>query len=514
MRSRDTPFTHPAGAAWTAQRLKHALRGHLHDERVLVVSNREPYIHEHDGDRVRVLQPASGLVTALEPVMRACSGTWIAHGSGSADRVTADSRGRIAVPPDDPAYTLKRVWLTREEERDYYYGLANSGLWPLCHMADTRPSFRHDHWRCYRAVNERFADAVCEEGGPAPVILVQDYHFALLPGMLRKRLPQATILTFWHIPWPGAERIAICPWREEILEGLLGSSILGFHTQSHCNNFLEAADRFLELRLDREHDAVVRNRHSTLVRPYPISIEWPSPWAADVPGADECRRSVIAELGLGSDALIGVGVDRLDYTKGIEERLLAVERLLEQRPDLVGRFSFVQMGAPSRTQIETYRALNDAVQALAARINARFARPNYRPVIFLRAHHEPRSIFRFYRAADLCYVSSLDDGMNLVAKEFVVARDDECGVLVLSQFTGASRELTEGLLVNPYDIDEAAATLAAALDMPASEQIERMRALRRQVAEFNVYRWAGTMIEDAARLRGRARLAERLACCV
>ncbi len=507
-------FAPPARASWTAQRLKQALRRHLHDERVLVVSNREPYIHEHDGDRVRVIQPASGLVTALEPVMRACSGTWIAHGSGSADRITADSHGRIAVPPGEAAYTLKRVWLSREEERDYYYGLANSGLWPLCHMADTRPVFRREHWRCYRTVNERFADAVCQEGGPAPVILVQDYHFALLPGILRKRLPRATIITFWHIPWPSAERIAICPWREEILEGLLGSSILGFHTQSHCNNFLDAADRFLELRLDREHDAVVRNRHSTLVRPYPISIEWPSPFTHDLPCTSECRREVIAALGLAPEALIGVGVDRLDYTKGIEERLLAVERLLEQRPELRGRFTFIQLGAPSRTQIETYRALNDTVQALAARINARFARPNYRAVVFLRAHHEPAAIFRYYRAADLCYVSSLDDGMNLVAKEFVAARDDEHGVLVLSQFTGASRELTEALAVNPYDIDAAATTLGAALDMPTNVQQERMRALRRQVAEFNVYRWAGGMIEDAARLRGRARLAERLACCV
>lgn len=499
------------GRSWTAQRVKRTLQRHLQNERILVVSNREPYIHEHDGNNIRVLHPASGLVTALEPVMRACSGTWIAHGSGSADRETSDSYGRIAVPPDEAAYTLKRVWLSSEEERGYYYGFSNSGLWPLCHMADSRPNFCRDHWLSYRTVNERFADAICEEGGPAPVILIQDYHFALLPGILRKRLPRATIITFWHIPWPSADRTAICPWIEEILEGLLGSNILGFHTQSFCNNFLAAADRFLEVRRDRENGAVIRNRKRTLIRPYPISIAWPNPEATSLDCSGECRRGVMAELGLATDALLGVGVDRIDYTKGIEERLLAVERLLQQRPDLVGRFTFAQLGAPSRTQIEIYRTLNDRVQSLCDRINARFGRGIYRPVVFLRSHHEQSTILRFYRAADFCYVSSLDDGMNLVAKEFVAARDDERGVLVLSQFTGASRELTEALVVNPYAIDEVATALAIALEMSASEQMERMRALRRQVSEFNVYRWAGRMLLDAAQLRDRARLAERLA---
>lgn len=499
------------GGPWTPQRLQQLLLRHLADERVLVVANREPYIHENDTGGIRMLHPASGLVSALEPVMRACSGTWIAHGSGSADRLTADPNGRIAVPPDEPMYTLRRVWLADEEERGYYYGLSNSGLWPLCHMADTRPSFRREDWASYRAVNERFADAVCEEGGRSPVILVQDYHFALLPGILRRRLPSATIITFWHIPWPSAERFAICPWREEILDGMLGSSILGFHTQLHCNNFFEAADRFLELRLDRETDAVVRNRRSTLVRAYPISIDWPSPWTAGLASVSNCRHSVLTALGLSADTLLAVGVDRIDYTKGLEERFLAVERLLERRPDLVGRFAFIQLAAPSRTQIDRYRDLNDSVQTLVARINDRFSRESYRPIHLLRSHHEPPVVFRHYRAADVCYVSSLDDGMNLVAKEFVAARDDERGVLVLSRFTGASRELTEALAVNPYDIDEAAAALDAALVMPADEQRERMIALRRQVADFNIYRWAGRMLLDAARVRSRARLTGRIA---
>jgi trehalose 6-phosphate synthase len=328
--------------------------------------------------------------------------------------------------------------------------------------------------------------------------------------MIREHLPRATIITFWHIPWPNAERLGICPWEREILHGLLGSSVVGFHTQQHCNNFVEAVDRYLESRIDRERQSVFQGGRECLVRSYPISIDWPNRWSAAAPPVSECRRSVAAELGLAADALLGVGVDRLDYTKGIEERFLAVERTLERFPHLQGRFTFVQLAAPSRTLIGHYRALDERVEALAARINARFATGTYRPVVLLRAHHEPPTVFRYLRAADLCYVSSLDDGMNLVAKEFVAARDDERGVLVLSRFTGAARELTEALVVNPYDLEEASAAIATALAMPEAQQAERMRAMRRLVSELNVYRWAGRMLVDAARLRQQGRLSDRL----
>ncbi len=501
------------GGAWGPERLRATLTRHLSGESLVVVANREPYIHERNPDgSVRVLHPASGLVTALEPVMRACSGVWVAHGAGSADRETADRKGHVRVPPDDPSYLLRRVWLGPAEEQGYYYGFANEGLWPLHHVAHQRPVFRQQDFVCYQAVNQKFARAVCEElASPDPIILVQDYHFGLLPRMLRERVPGATILAFWHIPWPNSERFGICPKRIELLEGMLGSSIVGFHTQLHCNNFLETVDRFLEARIDREQQAVVHRGRTTFVRPYPISIEWPSRWASAAPPVDECRRSVLAELGLRPDALLGVGVDRLDYTKGIEERLLAVERTLERFPQLIGRFTFVQLAAPSRTRIERYAALNVAVEGLAERINARWQRGAYRPIVLLRAHHEPETVFRFYRAADVCYVSSLHDGMNLVAKEFVAAREDERGVLVLSHFTGAARELTEALIVNPYDLEEASVALARALSMPADEQRDRMRAMRSLVGELNVYRWAGRMLVDAARLRHRDRLTGRLA---
>ncbi len=499
---------------WTRERLRETLTRTLHGERVVVLANREPYVHERRGDRIEVLHPASGLVTALEPVMRACSGVWIAHGSGSADRETSDAKGRVWVPPGERLYTTRRIWLTPEEEQGYYYGFSNEGLWPLCHVAHTRPAFRASDFEAYRTANAKFADATKDEvDREDPIVLVQDYHLALAPRLIRERIPRATILTFWHIPWPAAERLGICPQHAELLEGLLGSSIVGFHTQQHCNNFLEAVDRYLEARIDRELDAVLYKGQWTLVRAYPISIEWPNRWLATAPTIEQCRRSVLEEHGLEEHVQIGVGVDRIDYTKGIEERLLAVERLFERRPDLVGRFTFIQLGAPSRTKIEAYHDLNERVAALEERINARFAssaHAKWKAVILHRAHHEPHTVFRYYRAADVCYVSSLHDGMNLVAKEFVAARDDDAGVLVLSRFTGAARELTEALIVNPYDLEEASAAIETGLAMAPEEQADRMRAMRRFVGEWNIYRWAGRMLTDAARLRQGDRLAGRL----
>jgi trehalose 6-phosphate synthase len=504
----------PGAAAqpWTARRLRRTLHERLAGEGVLIVANREPYLHERmPGGEIRVRHPASGMVSALEPVMRACSGVWIAHGSGSADRAVVDAHDRVPVPPGEETYVLRRVWLTPEEERGYYYGFSNEGLWPLCHIVHTRPVFRRQDWDLYREINRRFADVACEEAGrDDPIIFLQDYHFAAAPRQVRDRLPRATILTFWHIPWPNAERLGICPWAADLVAGMLGSSILGFHTQAHCNNFLDAVDRYLEARVDRANNAVLHRGLTTLVRPYPISVEWPNHWALQAPPIDECRRSVFDELKLVPDALLGVGVDRLDYTKGIEERFAAIELLLEQFPEYQGRFTFVQLAAPSRTLIGAYRDLNEVVTRVAERVNGRFARGRWRPILLLRGHHEPPAIFRFYRAADVCCVTSLHDGMNLVAKEFVAAREDERGVLILSQFTGAAGELPQALVVNPYDAEQTAQALRTALAMSPEEQHARMRAMRQHVAEFNVYRWAGRMIDDAARLREQGRVVETL----
>jgi trehalose 6-phosphate synthase len=502
-RARDESQT-----TWGPDALRHILRQDLKGDEVLIVSNREPYIHTRRKDNVIEIQrPASGLVTALEPIVRACSGTWIAHGAGNADRDTVDRNDHVMVPPEHPSYRIRRVWLSKEEEQGYYFGFANEGLWPLCHIAHTRPIFRAPDWEHYRNVNQRFADIVADEAKTEdPIILVQDYHFALLPRMVRERLPRATIITFWHIPWPNPEAFGILPWREEILEGLLGSSILGFHTQFHCNNFFDTVDRFLEARVDRETFSISHGGETTEVRRYPISIEWPPAALQVQPPVAECRARVRERLGVAPEVLLGVGVDRLDYTKGILERFMAIERLLELEPRWLGKFSFLQVAAPSRSSIDEYQNLEARVRALAERINARFGKDGYQPIILKIEHHDAAQVYELYRAAELCYVSSLHDGMNLVAKEYVAARDDEQGVLILSQFTGAARELAESLIVNPYDIEQSAAAVHLALTMSPDEQRARMRSMRNLVQEFNVYRWAGRMLLDAARMRHRRRV--------
>lgn len=493
--------------SWSPTTLKTILRDHLAGDEVLIVSNRQPYIHNWKDQHIEVLLPASGVVTALEPIMRACSGVWIAHGSGSGDREAVDHRSHVRVPPENPTYEIRRVWLTQEEEDGYYYGFSNEGLWPLCHLAHVRPIFRSSDWERYKEANERFAMTVIEEAKTDnPVVLVQDYHLALVPKLVREHLPHATIITFWHIPWPNPERYGICPWYREILEGLLGSSILGFHTRFHCSNFINTVDRSLETRIDWDSSTISYGGKLTAVNHYPISIEWPPRLLVEQPSVDTCRTHVRTTNGLSHQHRVGVGVERLDYTKGILERFLAVERLLELQPEWVGTFSFIQIAAPSRSKIDEYQQLTSQVRTAAERINTRFGQEAYRPIHLKIEHHDPHKVMTYYRGADFCIVSSLHDGMNLVAKEFVAARDDEQGVLILSQFTGAATELPDALVVNPYNIDQCAAAIHLALTMPGMEQRARMRSMRGIVQEFNVYRWAGRMLMDAARMRQRARI--------
>ncbi|MGH7521124.1 MAG: alpha,alpha-trehalose-phosphate synthase (UDP-forming) [Gemmatimonadales bacterium] len=505
-RSRDEDQLH-----WTPATLRDILHRELRGQEVIVVSNREPYIHVRRGSGIEVWRPASGLVTALEPIMRACSGTWIAHGSGNADHEVVDAHDRVAVPPppDDPQYRLRRVWLSPAEEAGYYYGFANEGVWPLCHIAHVRPIFRKDDWEQYVNVNRKFAQTVEQESSsPSPIVLVQDYHLALLPRMIREALPAATIISFWHIPWPNPEAFAICPWREELLDGMLGSTILGFHTQFHLNNFVDTVDRFLEARVDRETFSVSYRGKPTSVKRYPISIEWPPPAELLSKPVEQCRTEIRQRHNLPPEHALGVGVDRMDYTKGIEERMRAVERLLELKPEWIGRFSFIQIAAPTRVRIEEYRAYEMRVRDLATRINQRFPEATHPPIILKAEHHQPDEIFEYYRGSDVCVVTSLHDGMNLVSKEFVSARDDERGVLVLSHFTGAARELPEALIVNPYDTEECAGALHVALTMPQTEQRTRMRLMRGLIQDFNVFRWAGRMLMDAASSRRRGRVPE------
>jgi trehalose-6-phosphate synthase len=492
-------------SVWTAERLRVSLRRKLGDKPLFVVSNREPYLHQfREKDKsIQVVVPASGLVTALEPVLQACNGTWIAHGSGTADRQVVDSSDRIQVPPDRPAYTLRRVWLTKEEEHGYYEGFANEGLWPLCHIAHTRPIFRTEDWNYYQEVNRKFANVVLQEmeGTQSPILLVQDYHFALLPKMIKDARPDAAVAIFWHIPWPNAEVFGICPWQSELVEGLLGADLIAFHIQTHCNNFLETVDHALEALTEWDRFAVNRQGHVTRVRPYPISVAFPQslPIYANRNSGEE-RAALCAELGIEA-SLLGVGVDRLDYTKGIVERFRGVEQFLELYPTYRKRFSFVQIGAPSRTDIPRYKQFIEEVIAEAERINNRFQEGLWKPIVLLARHHSHEEIARYYRAASVCLVTSLHDGMNLVAKEFIAAREDERGALILSSFAGAAHELTDALLVNPYDAHQLAEAIHQALDMTEEEQETQMSRMRKIVHEHNIYRWAANLLSDLTEIR-------------
>ena len=492
-----------AESRWTPERLKEHVRSVLQGRSLLVVANREPYEHVRVGGQIQCRIPASGLVTAVEPILRACSGTWVAHGSGDADHETADAQGKLKVPPESPFYTLKRVWLTKEEEDGYYYGFANEGLWPLCHTAHTRPLFRAGDWTQYRRVNEKFAESVLEEleGTGNPCVLIQDYHFALLPRLIKAKRPDARVALFWHIPWPNPEAFGICPQARELLDGMLGADILGFHIQFHCNNFLDTVDRLVECRIDWERFAVNRGGRNTLVKPFPISIAMDEGGASlsKITEPTVVRENLCNELGVTAQYL-GIGVDRIDYTKGIGERFLAVERFLEKHPEFQGKFTFVEIGAPSRTLIQRYHALGAELDSEADRINRRFQTRTWKPIVYLKRHHSHSEIGPFYQASDLCMVTSLHDGMNLVAKEFVAARTDCQGVLILSHFTGASRELRDAVLINPYDIDQTAEAILFALTMGKDEQRARMERMRSTIRENNVYLWAANLVSELARI--------------
>jgi trehalose-6-phosphate synthase len=519
-----------AERVWTADRLAVHVRERLGNGRLFVVSNREPYIHVKQGKETTCVVPPSGLVTAIEPILHACDGTWIAHGSGNDDAAFVDENDRLRVPPDDPRYTLRRVWLSEEEESGYYEGFANEGLWPLCHIAHTRPIFRASDWSYYQRVNAKFAEVLIEEMRDIerPVVFVQDYHFALLPAMIKKARPDARVAIFWHIPWPNVEAFGICPWQAELLAGLLGADVIGFHIQSHCNNFLETVDRVLEARTDWEHFSIRRNGHVSNIRPFPISVAWdehvaetvgylkylPEREIGSAAPSDAWKHEIIRtelatdihfgplhkELGIEGQHLV-LGVDRMDYTKGIVERLLAIERLLEEHPWYLEKLTFVQIAAPTRSRIPAYANLRREVEETVARINNRFQAPKWKPVVLIMRQCSHTEVKRYYSAADVCLVTSLHDGMNLVAKEYIAARSDSDGVLVLSRFTGAAQELTDALIVNPYDIEQVAEAVRAGLEMSAGERRLRMERMRHQVKENNVYRWAANVLTDACAVR-------------
>lgn len=526
LRSTRTTSGSPVGSdsrhgAWSAGSLRALLTSTLQGDQVIVVSNRQPHSHAWRGGSVQVSQSAGGLVTALEPIARACAGTWVAHGDGNADRDVVDVNDGWLAPGSTGSYRLRRVWLSARQVRGHGDGLSNSGLWPLCHMAHVRPRFASADWDHYRAVNQRFADAVAEEAHrPDPIVLVQDYHLALLPALLRERLPRATLVSFWHIPWAHAEQMAMCPWLPELIDGLLGSDIIGFQTSRHVRNFMESARALGRPAVAGPRCEIATGGRRTRVRDFPVSIAWPGDAEDCAEGSGDDAGCALATLDASRPSTsesrflgtIGwpypagmkliVGVDRLDYTKGLIERLQAVELLLESKPQWRGRLRFVQIAAPTRAGVAGYARLQCELRAEVERINARFAAFGPAPVLLLDTHHDRPAVTALFRAADVCLVTSLHDGMNLVCKEFVAARDDEQGVLVLSQFAGTTDELAQALIVNPYHLAQVAEAIHTGLAMPVHEQRQRMRSLRATVQHNNIYRWAARMLLDAAAVRG------------
>jgi len=487
---------------WTESKLKDLVRAKLGEHSVLVVSNREPYIHIMDEKNIepRCIWPASGVVTAIDPILRACGGTWIAHGSGNADRKVVNSSDKIAVPPGAERYILKRVWMTKEEEEGYYYGFSNEGLWPLCHITHTRPIFKESDWQMYRAVNRKFADSVLAElPHHHPFVFIQDYHFTLLPKMIKEKRPDATVALFWHIPWPNPEVFSICPYQEDILEGLLGCDLLGFHVQFHCNNFLDTVNRALESRVDTERFSVVRAGKETLVRAFPISVDVNVFGGTDDRPDSQVER-IRRELNL-EGKIVAVSVERMDYTKGMIERIYAIDRFLEKYPQYINRFVFIQIAAPSRTHIKRYHDFVGEVDELVDGKNWKHSQGDWKPIIYFNRQFSPEEIRPYYRLADVCMVSSLHDGMNLVAKEFVATKTDASGILILSRFTGASRELVDAIQVNPYAIEEFAESIRLAIEMPAEEKRRRMMNMRDIITRNNVYTWAANIISDLAAMK-------------
>lgn len=486
---------------WTKQDLQNLIKEKMGDYLFVVVSNRQPYEHIYKKGKVYCQRGTGGVISALDPVMQACGGIWVAYGNGDADPKVSDERGRIKVPPDNPSYTLKRVWLSREEEIGYYHGFSNEALWPLCHFVFQRPVLRQEDWDTYKKVNAKFAQALLEEiGNRKAFVWIQDYHFCLLPKYLKQLAPSQLVLAhFWHIPWPSYEAFRICPQKTEILEGLLSNDLLGFHTRYHCNSFLDVIDRELESKIDRERFSILRADHETIVRPYPISVDFN---AIDEISTSEsvsrAKQSLIEEFTL-SDKKVIIGVDRIDYTKGIPERLAVVDHLLGKHPELKEKIVFLQIGVISRIHIEKYKQINDEINALVENINWKHSTGSWDPIIMARRHLTYHELIALYRLGDVCVVSSLHDGMNLVAKEFVSSRSDGGGMLVLSQFTGAARELTGAIMINPYDQNQFSDSLFYALTIPEEERSKRMTKMREVVKQNNIYRWAGKVISELLR---------------
>jgi trehalose 6-phosphate synthase len=495
--------------------LESLIRKHLGvGGRLIVASNREPFVHEHYAGEVVCKQPAGGLTAALSPLLNCCGGVWVAQGTGAADRDVVDSRSRIAVPPERPTYTLRRVWLSEKLRRDYYCGLANRALWPLCHNVYQKPHFSAAEWESYREANEIFAAAIAEEAAGRPaIVFIQDYHLALVPRLLRKRNPRLVTAHFWHIPWPDPDTFSVFPWSAELLDGMLGNNLVGFQLSQHSANFLRCVERAGEYLTDGERGRIFGEANTTAVRDFPIGIDFDH--HTKIAAGPETQAAIREwKLRLGSKVRVGIGIDRIDYTKGIPERFRALDLFFERHPEWRGNLVFVQVGVPSRDEIPEYRQLADEIKARIAALNGRWGTADWNPVQFVNENLPPSQMIALHRLADFCLVTPLHDGMNLVAKEFVASREDLDGVLVLSRFAGAAVELSSGVLVNPFSEEDIANGIHTALTLPRAQRMIRMCRMRSAVRDNDIHRWAADVFSAAVQAAGAAESQRALAAAL
>ena len=486
---------------WTKESLKKVIKERLKDHLFVVVSNREPYSHTYDGKKIKCARTVSGLVTPLDYIMRVTKGIWVAAGSGDADKEASNEKGEVMVPPENPRYTLKRVWLSEKEVNHYYYGFSNDTLWPLCHIAHVRPNFSKKNWEYYKRVNEKFANVILEKvGNKKAFIWIQDYHFALLARFLKKKNPNLVVAQFWHTPWSAAEIFKICPWKREILEGLLANDLLGFHLNYYGRNFFDSVAEELEAKINYENFKVSYKNHQTIVKAFPISVDYQL--IHFLSARSRISRKKLTEKYISGDyKYLCLSVERADYTKGVPERMQAIDRFLEKYPEYQGKFVYLGIIPQSRIKIPAYQNLFKKIISLAEEINQKYSSNSWNPIVLTDNIFDSEELIPFYKNADICMVTSLDDGMNIVAKEFVAAADSKKGMLILSQFTGAARELDDAVIVNPYDIEQMADAIKTALEMSSKERLERMNRMKKTVKKNNVYRWASKFILELSDLK-------------
>lgn len=484
------------------------------DFKLVIAADAETRKSQKQNGEMALTIPAGGVGLSFDPIAKAAGATYIARGKGEDDKKAVDRHDKLVVRDADGAYTLKRLFLSEAEMADYYYGFSNQTLWPLCHVAFERPQFRADWYEGYRRVNERFAKAIRDEIKGLPVgrkkkaiVWVNDFQLSLVPKLLGN--PKNTIVSmFWHIPWPTWEAFRILPFKEDILESLLSCDFLAFHRGYHVRNFLDTVAREFEARIDEETNTVYFGDHAVVVRNLPMGIDTDVVKSLIQKKPDDglfvtISKKILAPL-LPKTKII-LGVDRLDYTKGLLLRLEALDHFFANYPKYRGKVSYVGIIAPSREAVPAYQQLKKDIHKLADTINARYGKNGWKPIDIIYKLFRREEIVQFYQQASVCLVTPRDDGMNLVSKEFVVASSAEKnpGMLVLSTFAGSAIDLTEALIVNPYDFDGIANAIKKALEMDAKEKAERIARMVKTLDERNIYEWAKEFIEGATAAAGK-----------